>query len=158
MIAGGRPGEHELVVVVKIQEAEKLDLCAVAQVDPGQRWLAGWLAGHRNGILELTHVLVKSYRNGVGHNTGRFARDILPFFLLCPVITFLECHTIRAGGRPNFAKKKRGCYDHATSKRLNQHTRKHTDPFDCVQHPVILSAYHQVCVAKHNYPCAIHPL
>ena len=35
-----------------------------------------------------------------------------PVFLLCPVIAFLECHTARAGGRPDFVEK-HGCCDYA---------------------------------------------
>ena len=42
--------------------------------------------------------------------------------LLRLVVTFLEYHTTRAGGRPNLVEKHR-CYDKAKMLRLNQHTR-----------------------------------
>ena len=72
-------------------------------------------------------VLLKSCRNGVSHTTGRFVRDILRLLFLHPVTTFLEYHTTRAGGRPNFAERYRfydyRCYDYAKMLRFNQHNR-----------------------------------
>ena len=74
------------------------------------------------GHPHSTTILDMSYRDGFSHNTGRFARDVLLLFSLAQsVITFLECHTTRAGGRPKFVQTHR-CYDCAQLLRLNPNT------------------------------------
>ena len=55
---------------------------------------------------------------------GAFDKIYPPVFLLCPVIAFLERHTTRAGGRPNYVEKHR-CYEQTKMLRVKQHT-KHT--------------------------------
>ena len=49
-----------------------------------------------------TLFLVKSYQNGVNHNTGVFRLRHPPVSRLCPVISFPECSTTCVGG--NFAE------------------------------------------------------
>ena len=59
----------------------------------------GWAAN------DGTSKLVESHQNGVRHKHGAFRAGRSPVDLPCPVVAFLECHTRRAGGRPDFGEK-----------------------------------------------------
>ena len=61
-----------------------------------------------------TCMLVKSYQNGVSHNAGRFAQDVLPLFAFaCHNISRMSCHARRraAGFRQKHVLRLHKRYD-----------------------------------------------